>query len=54
MSFSVENELKFGDDVLKYEEIAVNTVASWYISPENLKKMNINEKIKVIWEMQVE
>ena len=48
------NEKKITEPNLKVEEEAINIVASWYENQEALKKKSKEEKIKLIWEKQVE
>lgn len=41
-------------DVLLYEEESIDLVASWYLSEGQIKNMSRHEKIKKIWDLQVE
>ena len=38
----------------QYQDNSVNTVASWYVSDEILKTISTEEKLKIIWQKQVE
>ena len=38
----------------RVEDKAINIVASWYGKPKQLEAMSKEQKIQLIWEMQVE
>jgi hypothetical protein len=48
------NEKKITEPNAKIEEEAINIVASWYENQAELNKKSKEEKIKLIWEKQVE
>jgi hypothetical protein len=50
----LKKKIKIEIDVEKYEEKAINQVASWYLSEKELAQTNQKIKIKKIWEMQIE
>jgi hypothetical protein len=48
------NEKKMLESNPKIEDEAIDLVVSWYESPKVLQKKSKDEKIKLIWELQVE
>lgn len=50
----IADEKKITEPNPKAEDEAINIVASWYESQEDLSKTSKEEKIKLIWEKQVE
>jgi hypothetical protein len=38
----------------RIEDKAINIVSSWYEHPNKLKELNRDQKVQLIWKMQVE